>query len=96
MKPHEPYKPKLQKNILADAAAAVFTAAVALMWVFRDRISAETSDLCVLSVFALLLIAMSAADRKRKKEIYQRAEDLRIQREEMEKDNFSDSSIFFR
>lgn len=96
MKPHEPYKPKLQKNIIGDAAAGIFAAAVAAMWIFKEKFSADTADLCVLTVFALLLIAMNVIDRRRKREIFQRAEELRIQREEMEKDDFSDSSIFFR
>lgn len=96
MKPHEPYKPKKRRNLILDAAALLFAAAVCALWIFREKLCLEISDMCILTGVSLLIIIPDIADHRRKKDIYLREVELQKQQEDIGNGDYSDSGIFFR
>lgn len=92
---HE-YKPKMQKNPLLIGTAVISAAAAAGLWYFRERLELSVSDMLMLSGVALLVILLTIRDILTKKENFLEAEALKKQRDDMDNEDFSDNSIFFR
>ncbi|WP_432649810.1 hypothetical protein [Huintestinicola sp.] len=90
------YEPKMQKNPMLIGTAVISAAAVAGLWYFRERLGLSVSDMLMLSGAALLVILLTIRDILQKKENFRNASELKKQRDEMECEDFSDSSIFFK
>ena len=90
------YKPKMQKNPMLIGTAVISAAAVSGLWYFRERLGLSVSDMLMLSGAALLVILLTIRDILQKKENFRNASELKKQRDEMECEDFSDSSIFFK
>ena len=90
------YKPKMQKNPLLIGTAVISAAAVAGLWYFREQLELSVPDMLMLTGAALVVILLTIRDILKKKENFRNASALKKQRDEMECEDFSDSSIFFK
>lgn len=90
------YEPKMQKNPLLSGTAVIIAAAVAGLWFFREELELTIPDLLMLSGSALIIILLTIRDILKKTENFHKASELKKQRDEMECEDFSDSSIFFK
>ena len=90
------YKPKMQKNPLLIGTAVISTAAVAGLWYFREQLELSVPDMLMLTGAALVVILLTIRDILKKMENFRNASALKKQRDEMECEDFSDSSIFFK
>lgn len=90
------YKPKMQKNPMLMSTAVISAAAVSGLWYFREELELTVPDMLMLSGAALLVILLTVRDIIQKKKNFQNASELKKQRDEMECEDFSDNSIFFK
>ena len=90
------YEPKMQKNPLLIITAVISAAAVAGLWYFRKQLELSVPHMIMLTGAALLVILLTVRDCFKKKENFSVASGLKKQRDEMECEDFSDSSIFFK
>lgn len=90
------YEPKMQKNPMLTVTAAISAAAAAGLWYFREELGLSVSDMLMLSGAALLVILLTIRDFFKKKENFREASELKKQRDEMDDEDFSDNSIFFK
>lgn len=90
------YEPKMQKNPLLIGTAVIIAAAVAALWYFRESLELTVPDMLMLTGAALIIILLTIRDILKKKENFSAASELKKQRDEMECEDFSDSSIFFK
>lgn len=90
------YKPKMQKNPLLIGTAVISAAAVAGLWYFREQLELSVPDMLMLTGAALVVILLTIRDILKKMENFRNASALKKQRDEMECEDFSDSSIFFK
>ncbi|MGN0641618.1 MAG: hypothetical protein ACI4JJ_00600 [Huintestinicola sp.] len=95
MKQHEPFEPKLRKNLLLGVTTYLFAAAVMLLWKFHDRLGVEISTVCILTGIALLMIILDIVGRKNRTENYRYAKELKDSREKMSDEDFRGSAVFF-
>ncbi|MDD6992221.1 MAG: hypothetical protein PUI48_10405 [Oscillospiraceae bacterium] len=90
------YKPKMQKNPLLIGTAVISAAAVAGLWYFREQLELSVPDMLMLTGAALVVILLTIRDILKKMENFRNASALKKQRDKMECEDFSDSSIFFK
>lgn len=90
------YEPKMRKNPLLTATAALLTAGAGGLWIFREKLGLSVPDMLMLTGAALIAVLLTVKDRVKKKENFNIACELKKQREEMKNEDFSDSGIFFR
>lgn len=90
------YKPKMQKNPLLIGTAVISAAFVAGLWYFREQLELSVPDMLMLTGAALVVILLTIRDILKKMENFRNASALKKQRDEMECEDFSDSSIFFK
>ena len=93
MKLHEPYEPKLRKNYMLAASAAVFTAAAAALWFFHEKLSLNVGTLCIITGAALFSMIFTFVNYKRKRENFLKAKELKEKQEDIGKDKGNE--IFF-
>ncbi|MGN0637582.1 MAG: hypothetical protein ACI4J0_04360 [Huintestinicola sp.] len=90
------YKPKMQKNPLLIGTAVFSAAAAAGLWYFREELELSIPDMLMLSGGALLIVLLTVRDILKKMENFRTSLELKKQRDDMEYEDFSDSSIFFK
>lgn len=81
---------------MLSAASVIFAAAVAGLWLYKDVLCLDGSDLCILTGAAAFLFTLGLADIFRKRDIFEEEKELQSRQEEIGNEDFSDSGIFFR
>ena len=93
MKFHEPYKPKLRKNYILGLSAGGFAAAAAALWFLRERLEIDVGTLFIISGAAVFSITLTAWEYSRKKENFQKSQELSEKQQDIGKD--MGNGIFF-
>lgn len=89
------YVPKRNRYTLLKAMDMIMLAALAVMWLGRERFGIAFSDLLIMSGLLLLCAVPAALNRKKEKELRVEDEFLEKMRDEIGRENYSDASFFF-
>lgn len=89
------YVPKKNRYTLLKVLDIVMLAALAVMWLGRERLGIDLPDLLIISGFLLLGAVLAAFNRRKDKELRVEDEFLEKMRDEIGKENYSDTSFFF-
>lgn len=87
---YEKYEPKLRKDRFRKFVNIFIAAAVAGLWFCRERFELDESVLFVLSGVALMIILLSAQNRKKEVDNYLTAKSLQEMREKMDEPHYYD------
>ncbi|MBQ8569676.1 MAG: hypothetical protein IJ446_10715 [Oscillospiraceae bacterium] len=91
------YKPKLQKRYTQRIASWLLVAAALCLWIFRERLGLEISELCLISGAAVFNLTLQIVNMQRAKENYLRAVELKERRDKLSVDDFIEKAeIFFK
>lgn len=96
MRAHKGYEPRKRNNITPVIAVVFFVAAVAALWIFRQELAIEASDLFIISGAAIFLCSLAVSEKEKRQENYEQACRLKERQKDIGAGDYSDSSIFFR
>ncbi len=90
-----PYVPKKRKRTILKFLTLFICLCTGAMWLMRDILNIDVPTLCIFTGLALMAVSMAILNRKKENDI--KVEDSHIEklRENMGKDNFNDTSVFF-
>ncbi len=88
------FEPKLRSNVTLSAAAVLYPAAVAALWIFRNKVGLETADLLIITATAIPVILLTVSGRKKQRRLYEQSCELMERQEEIGTESPND--FFYR